>query len=292
MKSLTLRSPAKINLFLEVLGKRPDGYHEIETVFQPINIFDHLTIKEKSRQARSPELTITTDQPGLPTGPANLVYQAAALFKKNYRIKQGLDIFIKKRIPTGAGLGGGSSNAATTLMGLNKLWKLGLSQLELSHLGQKLGADVPFFIYRQTALAKRRGELIFPLALTRKFHYLVIWPGFSCPTKKIYGNLNLGLTNKIHDVSIFVNVLRKGRPDQIDSCLFNRLAPTVFRLYPELKNLARYVKSNISPGVSVSGSGSSIFCCLSSGKEVKKTARQLRRSHRSALVFETTNYLP
>ena len=149
MNRLKLLSPAKVNLFLEVLGKRPDGYHEIETVMQTVSLCDQLEFREIKTGIK-----VTSHHPNLPDGPRNLIYQAAHLIKQRYQIRQGINIFIDKRIPIGAGLGGGSSNAATTLVGLNKLWKLGLPETELSCLAAQLGSDVPFFISRLASASR------------------------------------------------------------------------------------------------------------------------------------------
>ncbi|MEK7448027.1 MAG: 4-(cytidine 5'-diphospho)-2-C-methyl-D-erythritol kinase [Planctomycetota bacterium] len=297
MKSISLVAPAKINLFLEVLAKRPDGYHEIETVMQTVTLFDRLMFKENKKTGRTAGISVDTDHPDLPANRSNLAYQAAALFKKTYHIKQGVEIFIHKQIPIGAGLGGGSSDAATTLLGLNKLWKLGLSKPELSDLAQKLGSDIPFFIYQNTALVKGRGEIIFPIQLKRKFHYVIAWPGIFCPTEKIYRNFNLPLTKQLSNVNIFNNALIKGDSAQLGEQLFNRLDRTAFRLYPELNQFYRYFKNKCRNSL-LSGSGSSIFGLVNSEKEAAKLTKELRSEQPPPgagqsgwLIFKATNYL-
>ena len=254
-KFITLRSPAKINLFLEVLGKRSDGYHEIVTVMQEVGLFDTLQITEQPAG-----ITVRTDHADLPTDRRNLVYQAAALLKKRYKIKQGVLINISKNIPLGGGLGGGSSNAAYTLKGLNQLWRLGLKNEELYPLAATLGSDVPFFISGGLALCKGRGEIVFPLPYCLSFTCLLVYPGFPVSTRKIYGNLpNFPLTKPRRDVSIFTkNLLGK-----IPTLVFNRLEETVLRCYPAVRRLrANLVRTGKLVTVQVSGSGASVFGIL------------------------------
>jgi len=138
-RGLKILSPAKVNLYLEVIARRTDGYHEIESVMQAISLFDELYMQEREKG-----ISVRTDHPALKGGRDNLVYRAAGLLKKEYRIKKGVSVMLHKRIPIGGGLGGGSSNAAATLIGLNDLWKLGLSRSELALLAKQLGSDVPF----------------------------------------------------------------------------------------------------------------------------------------------------
>lgn len=268
-KPIQLHSPAKVNLFLEVLGKRPDGYHEIVTVMQEVSLFDHLEIKEKHSG-----INIKTDPPILPADRRNLVYRAAELFKKRYGIKQGVSINISKHIPIGGGLGGGSSNAAYTLKGLNQLWKLGLSDIELSLLASELGSDVPFFIYGHTCLCKGRGEIVFPLSLKPYFHYLIVYPGFPVPTKNIYKNIKLGLTNKDLNINILANNQK--------NFFFNRLEGAAFKLYPVLRGIKEVMVGCGLKRVMLSGSGSSLFGVVNSRKEGNEVTKRIREKRLSA----------
>lgn len=232
MVKLRIRAPAKINLFLEITGKRPDGYHEIETVMQAVSLYDRIEIKETSKD----EIEIFSNHPVLCRDKTNLVFQAAALIKKRYAIKQGARFFIDKRIPIGAGLGGGSSDAAATILGLDKLWSLKLSPTELMVLAARLGSDVPFFINGGTSLCQGRGEIIFPLPFRKQCHYLIISPGIFIPSGKIYHNLKKeDLTKAGQSINIYIKSLLTGKMDQVGARLFNRLAPVIFRLYPQVE---------------------------------------------------------
>lgn len=270
MQGLTVRSPAKINLFLNVTGKRPDGYHELESIFQTVSLSDTIEFKETRRG-----ISIATDHPNLLTDRSNLIYQAADLIKRTYRVKQGLRMFLHKRIPIGGGLGGGSSNAAATLKALNQLWHLGISLDELARLGAQLGSDVPFFIYGGTALVKGRGEIVFPLQINCQPHYLLVCPDILVPTKNIYQNLKKYLTKPSYYVSEIINELIRGDINKTRGFLHNSLEPIALRLYPKLKSVYKQLKEASPEGVLLSGSGSSIFVMCSSKKEVKQLANRL-----------------
>src|SRR4030067_2793368 len=154
---LKIAAPAKINLFLEILGKRPDGYHELETVMQEISLFDYLSMEESDK-----DVLFSCSNPGLAAGEDNLVVKAVRLFQKESGISKGVKVFLDKKIPVGAGLGGGSSDAAATLAGLNKLWKTGYDETKMMSIAGKLGSDVAFFVLGKTALCKGRGEAVTP----------------------------------------------------------------------------------------------------------------------------------
>lgn len=277
-KVINIKSPAKVNLFLEVVGKRPDNYHELETVIQEVSLFDHLEIKEKANGIK-----IQTDCPDLPTDSRNIVYKAAALIKRRYRIKHGIQINISKRIPIGGGLGGGSSNAAYTLKGLNQLWKVGLSDLELSVLAGELGSDVPFFIYGKTALCKGRGEIVFPLSINPYFHYIIVYPGFPVPTKNIYKNVKLDLTKQTPNTNIWANSQRWQRKFG----LFNRLEETAFKLYPALEKVRQELIDCGLKNVLLCGSGS---CLLGIVKDRKKSDIISRRIYEEGILCKKYIY--
>ena len=272
MDRLKIRSPAKINLFLNVIGKRPDGYHELESIFQTVNLFDTIEI-HKAKQG----ISIKTDQPNLPTDRRNLVYQVVELVKKKYKIRQGIRIFIHKNIPIGSGLGGGSSNVASVLMGLNRMWKLGLSRDELAWQGAKIGSDVPFFIYGGTALVKGRGEIVFPLKINKTFYYLLVSPQILIPTKEIYRQLKLYLTKPVNNsIGKIIRYLEKGNSKGLSQLLYNSLERVALGLYPRLKDIYLRLEENIKGGLLVSGSGSTIFRICDSSKEVNILVRQIK----------------
>ncbi|MFH1226360.1 MAG: 4-(cytidine 5'-diphospho)-2-C-methyl-D-erythritol kinase [Planctomycetota bacterium] len=273
MPKIKVRSPAKVNLYLKVIGKRPDGYHELESIFQTISLSDELEISE-FRQG----ISIKTDYPGLSTGKNNLVYRAVDLVKREYGIKQGVRISLAKHIPIGAGLGGGSSNAAATLIGLNRLWKLGLTRSDLAIQAAKIGSDAPFFIYGGTALVKGRGEIVFPLDVKGDLHYILFFSGFPVPTKRIYQHLKLALMKSTDNVSDIIHCLCAGDIRQTVRLMQNDLEPVALKLYPELGKAWRLFKWITGHRAMVSGSGSTIFRLCSSAKEMVELTKKLQRN--------------
>ncbi|MGI9089169.1 MAG: 4-(cytidine 5'-diphospho)-2-C-methyl-D-erythritol kinase [Chthoniobacterales bacterium] len=180
---MQLRAPAKINLSFRILGRRADGFHEIETLMVPISLYDSLGI---TRTAEAGTIDFSCDDPTLPTGDDNLVVRAARIFMRAFGREEGLRIALEKKIPHGAGLGGGSSDAATVLLGLNAFFDAQLPKEKLAELAAELGADVPFFIFQSAAKCRGRGELVEPLALPAPLRLLLLKPAFGVPTPWAY----------------------------------------------------------------------------------------------------------
>jgi len=275
MRDIDLHSPAKINLFLDVFGKRSDGYHDIITVFEKIDLCD--TIRLKSLP--SGEIKLTSDNKKLPLGESNLAYKAALLLKNTYGTSEGVSIHIEKKIPIAAGLGGGSSNAATTLKGLNKLWKLGLGQNTLYDLGRKLGADVPFFIFNfPFALGVGKGDEVSPIKSALNMWHLIISPPVSVLTKDIYKETSLNLTESRPDVKIIVHAIRKNDLRGIKNGLHNTLEPIVNKKVTDIPKVKDFVKKMGFDAVKVTGSGPTIFVLTGDRKEAETLGKELRKS--------------
>jgi len=251
---ISLKAPAKINLFLEILGKRNDGYHEIETIMQEIDLADNLQFEEIQEGVK-----LECSDKNIPLNQDNLVCKAANLILKECGIKKGVLINLEKKIPVGAGLGGGSSDAAATLKALNLLWNVGLSDGELMGFAAKLGSDIPFFIKGGTSLCGGRGEKISPVEVRSKMHYLVLFPHVHISTETIYKNLKIDLTKKRKDVSFFLDALKFSEVAGIGKLLFNRLEEVVFTTYPDLLKVQSSLKNFDFCGLSISGSGSAFF---------------------------------
>lgn len=254
INGISLKAPAKINLFLEILGKRDDGYHEIETVMQEIDLVDNLQFEEIREGVK-----LKCNNKNIPSDENNLVCKAANLIVNECGIKKGVLISLEKNIPVGAGLGGGSSDAATTLKALNSLWKIGLSDVDLMEFAARLGSDIPFFIKGKTALCSGRGENITPIEVKIEMNYLIIFPHINISTTTIYRNLKIDLTKKRKDVSFFLNALKYSKVADISKLLFNRLEEVIFATYPDLLRVKSSLEHFDFCGLSVSGSGSAFF---------------------------------
>lgn len=269
--SITVPSYAKVNLFLEVLARRPDGYHEIETLMQEISLHDTLTFTRIPRGIR-----LECDDPALPRGRSNLVWQAASLLKRRCRVNGGARIKIEKRIPLGGGLGGGSSNAAATLRALNSLWNLGLRIDEMEFLGAQLGSDVPFFVRGGAAICRGRGEVVIPVRLLERYWYVLVLPGLAVPTRQVYAGIALTLHRR--RATLQTGVLCEKTAGERALPLFNRLETPAFRLHPALRRLKKAVAEACPGGALMSGSGSSLFAICRSRKEAQSVKRRLERS--------------
>jgi 4-diphosphocytidyl-2-C-methyl-D-erythritol kinase len=313
MSRIVLQSPAKLNLFLKVQNKRPDGYHNIVTLFQRISLADQISF----RTIPDKKIRIICDHPHVPVGSKNLVTKVAQLLQRETRVKQGIEIKIKKNIPVAAGLAGGSSNAATALLGLNETWKLGLSRPKLLHYARKIGSDVAFFLYDTSwAIGTERGDCIKKLKIETKLWQILVVPRIKMYSWEVYGGLksqlarsnlmlerssglklsrshrkNEGGTNvltKINDnANILTRNLKKGNVLEVGRLLVNDLESEVIRLCPRLNKLKERLKSLNTNGVMVSGSGPSVFGLTTTEKEAKNIKSILSKRFSQVFVVRT-----
>jgi 4-diphosphocytidyl-2C-methyl-D-erythritol kinase len=275
-----LHSYAKLNLYLEVLKLRQDAYHNIKTIFERIDLADKIILKSRPDK----KIILTCHQRGVPKGSSNLAYRSAKLLQDIFHISKGVDIKIMKRIPVGAGLGGGSSNAASVLIGLNKLWKLKLSQEKLTQLARKIGSDVPFFIYNcPFAEGRARGDRIKPLRTLRNLRlwHILLVPKFKVSTPLIYKKWDrdaktFKLTRPRHNVKILTLALRKNNLSLLGEALFNSLEQVTAGLYPEILRIRERLTQLGAKSILMSGSGPAIFGVVSSRKEALTFYRQLK----------------
>ncbi len=267
---LVVWSPAKVNLHLEVLGKRPDGYHEIATLMVAVRLFDTLVIKEDA----SADLRLRCTDTKLSTEADNLVVRAAELLRSRSGCQRGASIRLVKRIPLAAGLAGGSSNAAATLAGLNTLWDLQLSNNELAELAAEIGSDIPFFLHSQAAWCTGRGEIVDPLTLNRPLWFVLACPTFGMNTADVYRNVSVPETPESGDAIRQAAV--DGNIGDIGRHLHNRLQEAATRLQPALGTyLDRLAKKEVA-GSLMSGSGSTLFALCRHRAEARRIARELR----------------
>jgi 4-diphosphocytidyl-2-C-methyl-D-erythritol kinase len=263
-------APAKVNLYLEVLAKRADGYHEIATLMVAVSLYDSLAFKEEA----SGEIRLHCDSAELPTGPDNLVVRAAALLKERTGCSRGACIGLSKRIPLAAGLAGGSSDAAATLTGLNRLWRLGLTTPELMRLASKLGSDVAFFFATPAAWCTGRGEQVAPLSLGRPLWFVLACPPFGLSTAEVYRGVVV--PDHPRPGAELRQSVADGNVEDIGRRLFNRLQPVALGLCPALaEELARLAELGPA-GQAMSGSGTSLFALCRDPREARRIAGELR----------------
>ena len=260
---LEKQSPCKVNLLLNILGRRPDGFHELETVFYPVRVFDRLSF---ARLGQGIELRCSA--PGLPADARNLVHRAAALFLEAAGIKDGVRLELDKRIPLAAGLGGGSGNAATTLLGLNELFGGPLTPEQLHRLAASLGSDVPFFLQSQPALANGRGERIEPLEPFRAMSgaaFVLIHPGFGISTAWAYQQLARfprALNGRPGRAQNLVSLLRGVDLGTAGAEFYNSLEAPALEKYPLLALFQEFLRANGAAATLMSGSGSTTFALV------------------------------
>jgi len=273
MSSVKLLSPAKINLTLEILGARADGYHELRSIIQPIDLFDEVTIA--SQEGKGIDLKST----GIPV-PAdknNLAWKAASLFREKSGQELQIGISIRKRIPLGAGLGGGSSNAASVMIGLNRLTDA-FSEQELLKLALNLGADVPFFIRSQTAVIEGVGEKINPLRNFPLFYYVILFPNINTSTEMVYKKWDeLNITDRVRDESIDEQIRKfSNRSEALP--LINDLESPAIVLHPEIKAFKQILTSLGLESVLMTGSGSAVYAAFRYQEEAYEIFEYLNTS--------------
>jgi 4-diphosphocytidyl-2-C-methyl-D-erythritol kinase len=252
----TLPSYAKINLFLRVLGRRADGYHELNTVFQIISLHDELTFSARD----DGRLELVCDAPGIPCDETNLVHRAGVALRERYGVSRGASVELRKKIPAGGGLGGGSSNAAVALIGLARLWNLETERHALVEIGAQLGADVPFFLVGGTALGTGRGTDIHPLADLPQKYLLVITPDIHVSTAEAYKSLHApALTKPLSPVNLTVSRVQAEISSSLHALLENDFERVVYRLYPEIERARSSLVAAGAGKALLSGSGSSVF---------------------------------
>ena len=265
MNSITIEAPAKVNYLLDVIRRRPDGYHDLRMIMQRVNLCDSISISLQPE----PGIRVTCDADGVPDGPDNIAWKAAdALLKRSGR-QTGVQIAITKRIPAAAGLGGGSSDAAAVLTGLNTLLQLDLTDPELMAIGVTLGADVPFFIFRKTALAEGIGEVLTPMPALPQVWVLLVNPGIAVSTAWVYKSLQLTNRDGLNKIPTSF-----GGIADIASLLSNDLERVTIPAFPVIDGIKRAMMYNGAAGAMMSGSGPTVFGIFAE-QDTAEHARQI-----------------
>ena len=260
--SLRVRAHAKINLYLNVTGKRADGYHDVETIFHSVQLHDDVIIRKQAW----PGISIFCEHPLIPRDERNLAYRAAQLFMAYTGIRHGVGISIVKRIPIAAGLAGGSADAAAVLWGMNRLFDLDVKQIDLMRLGKQLGADVPFCLLGGAALGRGVGELLTPLPAMDDVWIVLGNPGFEVSTAWAFQNLDFPLTNPPQDVIIPIRYMETGDVRGVAGNMYNALEACVFPRYPQIEALkTKFSDYGGSYGALMSGTGATVFSLVQDG---------------------------
>lgn len=288
MDKIQLKALAKINLGLDVLRRREDGYHEVKMIMQTIGLHDDLEI----RKTKTPGIQVKTNLYYLPTNENNLVYKAAKLLMDEFQIQDGVSIQLKKRIPVAAGMAGGSSDGAAVLWGINQMYGLGLSMQALMERGVRLGADVPYCIQRGTALAEGIGEKLSVLPPMPKCTILIAKPGISVSTKFVYENLHANdLKPEQHpDVDSMIEAMRQKDLGLLCSRMGNVLETVTIPAYPVINEIKRTMMDNGAIGSMMSGSGPTVFGIFDSPVAAKHAMKAVRAAKLAKQICLTTPY--
>lgn len=281
MKEIIIESYGKINLGLDVLYKRQDGYHELNTIMQQIDLSDTLTLSEIKE-----DIVLECNEKDLPLDSTNLVYRAWKKIQEKTGINKGIQIGIHKKIPIAAGLAGGSSNAAMVLKGLNELWQLNLSEEELKQMGVELGADVPYCIMGGTALAQGIGEKLTKLKSFGGKNILLVNPGISISTADVYKNLKLSNKPKL-DTEKIISFMEKEDLKSLGENIINVMEEVVIKQHPIISEIKKDMMKSGALGSLMSGSGPTVFGLYEDKDKLQFSKKKLREKYLKARIFET-----
>lgn len=281
MREIKLKARAKINLGLDVVRKREDGYHEVRMIMQMINLYDKITM----RRITESEIRVTTNLPYLPVNEDNLVYRAAKLLMDEFQVTEGVEIELQKYIPVAAGMAGGSSDAAAVMVGINRIFHLGLTKKQLMERGVKIGADVPFCIMRGTALAEGIGEVLTPLPAMPHCSLVIAKPKIHVSTKFVYGNLKANELKEHPDIDGQVQALREGSLEQLVTKMGNVLETVTVPAYPVIDEIKKTMLKNDAIGAMMSGSGPTVFGVFEREERAQEVCRLLKKEGAAKQVY-------
>lgn len=270
----TIQCPAKVNLSLDVVGRREDGYHNLETIMHTVRLYDTLTII--CEDSGETTVSITANSDSIPKDGSNLCAKAARIFFEEIGFSAKVSIHIEKNIPVGAGLGGGSSNAAGTLTALNGIFKNPLSKSKLAGISKAVGADVPFFIYGGCMLAQGIGEILSPLPALKNVTFLIAKPAFGVSTPWVYKNLNLNTDTHHPDTKSVIAALESGNINSLAKYAGNTLEAVTSAKYPDIEKYKCIMKAHGAAYALMSGSGSSVFGIFTNPQKAKKAFSELK----------------
>ena len=284
MKEVEIDSYSKINLTLNILGKRRDGYHNIETIMQSVNLADRVFIRKEKEGVK-----IKCTHPRVPIDTQSLTYRSAEKILNRYRIKKGVKIEIDKKIPLASGMAGGSANSASILVGINKLFALNLSNKDLREIGEELGMDVPFCIQNGTALAYHRGEKVTPLPpINPPLWIIIINPGFKISSEWAYNNIDLDqIKREKNNTKAMLKALKEGELEEIAKNLFNSFEGLIIKKYPEIGKIKDRLIEESALGALMSGSGPTVFGIAQNKEQALKIYKKLKSEYKSIWAVHT-----
>ena len=271
MDKLQLKAYGKINLGLDVIRKRPDGYHDLDMIMQMVDVYDDVIIEKKAGE----EIVVKADAAVLSNGKDNLAYMAAKMLFDEFGIKSGVEITIHKRIPIAGGMAGGSSDCATTLIGINEMFNLGLSKQQLMERGVKLGADVPYCVLGGTAIARGIGEVLTPLPTPPQCHVIIAKPPISVSTAYVYGHIRPDEITKRPDIEQMTLAIKEQDLNKLSDLLYNVMEEVTVSEYPVIEKLKSFMLENGALNSIMSGSGPTVFGLFDDRKKAQAAMKAL-----------------
>lgn len=284
MKQVKIKAMAKVNLGLDVLRRRENGYHEVKMVMQTVDLYDVLTLTKEEEDV----ISITSNTGELPLNEDNLIYKVARLLFERTGKQHGVSIHLDKNIPIAAGMAGGSTDAAATLLALNHLFEFGLSKDELAEIGVKIGADVPYCIYGGTCLSEGIGEILTPLAAAPDCYIVIAKPPIGVSTKYVYENLHIERVTRHPDIDGMVEAIGKGELKGVTDKMGNVLETVTIKKYPEIASMKQCLLENGAENALMSGSGPTVFGLFTNIETAKNALRELEKTGLVKQGFVTT----
>lgn len=281
MDTIQMKALAKVNLGLDVIRRREDGYHEVRMIMQTLQLFDRVTLEKR----RKPGITLETNLPFLPVNEQNIAYRAAAMLMEEFSIKDGVHIKIEKHIPVAAGMAGGSTDGAAVLYGINRLYQLGLTKRQLMERGVRLGADVPYCIMRGTVLSEGIGEVLTPVAAMPECYVLVAKPPISVSTKYVYEHLKLDQIEKHPDIDGMVAALQSGDLQGVTDRMENVLETVTIPKHPEIEKIKVLMVEAGAMNALMSGSGPTVFGVFKNKSDGLKAKEMMRKSGLARQIY-------
>lgn len=286
MNEISIKAYAKINLALDILRRRKDGYHDVRMIMQTVKLHDRLVMKKTA----SPSITLTSNIPYMANNESNLVYIAARMFIEANQISSGVYIHLDKKIPISAGMAGGSTDAAATLIGMNELSGTGLSLSALQEIGRNIGADVPYCLMKGTALAEGIGEILTPLPPAPECFCLIVKPPFGISTKQAYESLAIGSHTKHPDIDCMINAITAGDLTAVSGMLSNVFEDSAIKEYPVINDIKSRLISLGALGSLMSGSGPAVFGLFIDRKKAQKAYYEFKVSEFGRQTYLTSFY--
>lgn len=284
MEEIKLKAYGKINLGLDVLRKRPDGYHDLEMIMQTVGVYDDIVIKKIQEENK---IIVETDAMVLPNDEGNLAYRAAKLLMDEFEIKQGLSIYIKKRIPIAGGMAGGSADCAAVLNGVNTLLELGLNEEQLKERGVTLGADVPYCVMGGTAIARGIGEKLTRLPSPPQCHVVIAKPGISVSTAYVYGRIKAEQIEKRPDTQSIIHAIKNKDLEMLASKIYNVMEEVTVEENPVITEIENVLKDGGALNAIMSGSGPTVFALFDNEEKAKTAVEALKEAKLTEQLYLT-----